>query len=450
MTRALYTLLLRLWLPWHAVGRWRRGRRNPELRSSQAAHLARHLQVRDDRPVWLHAASVGEVQALAGLLELLRTQNPHLSLLVTVGTPAGLARARALYAPAAWPGLTVMAAPWDLPGAARRFVDAMHPRAAVFVETELWPNLIAAAAARSVPLALVSARVSARSLARYRRWAPELMRTTVRAFEWIGAQSREDGARFVALGADPVRVVVAGNLKFDVPLPPGILEQGAALRGRVAPARAMWVAGSTHEGEEAMCLAAQRELESTAAAGGMTAPLLVLAPRRPERFEKVAQWLVAQQVASVRSASGAVVGLQTSVLLVDRIGELLAFYAAADVAFVGGTLVPVGGHNLLEPAALAKPVLAGPCTFNAPEAARLLEECGSLRRVDDGASLARSLQELLDDPGLARDRGSRAAAAVAANRGAAARSLAAIAGLAALREEQRREPAAARAPSASG
>ena len=449
MTRAWYSLLLRLWLPWHALGRWRRGRREPALRSTLAEHLARHLPARDDRPLWLHAASVGEVQALAGLLELLRAQNPHLPLLVTVGTPAGLARARALYGQATLPGLSVMAAPWDLPGVARRFLDAMNPRGAVFVETELWPNLIAAAAARSIPLALVSARVSARSLARYLRWAPALMRTTVRAFGWIGAQSGEDAARFVALGADPVHVAVAGNLKFDTPLPPGILEQGAALRARVAPARPMWVAGSTHEGEEAMCLAAQRELESTAAARGLPPPLLVLAPRRPERFDKVAQWLVAQQVASVRSTSGAVSGLQTSVLLVDRIGELLACYAAADVAFVGGTLVPVGGHNLLEPASLAKPVLAGPCTFSAPEAARLLEECGALRRVHDGASLARSLQEILDDPGLARDLGSRAAAAVAANRGAAARSLAAIAGLAEVREE-RREPAAARAPSASG
>jgi 3-deoxy-D-manno-octulosonic-acid transferase len=210
----------------------------------------------------------------------------------------------------------------------------------------------------------------------------------------------------------------------------------------------MWVAGSTHEGEEAQCLEAQRELEATAVARGQPPPLLVLAPRRPERFAQVAQWLVAQHATSVRSTSGDAPGPRTSVLLVDRLGELLACYAAADVAFVGGTLVPVGGHNLLEPALMAKPVLAGPCTFNAPDAARLLEECGALRRVRDGASLARALQEILDDPALARDLGNRAAAAVAANRGAAARALAAVTGLAESAES--RAPAAARAPSASG
>lgn len=448
MSRAVYTLLLRLWLPWHALGLWRRGQRDPVLRTSLAAHLARQLPERNDRPLWLHAASVGELQALAGLLELLRERHARLPLLLTVGTAAGLSRARMLFAPATWPGLTILAAPWDLPGVARRFLDATRPCAAVLVETELWPNLIAAASMRSIPLALVSARVSARSLGRYRRWVPGLMQATVRAFGWIGAQSAQDAARFIALGADPARVEVAGNLKFDMPLPAGILEQGAALRARAAPARPMWVAGSTHEGEEALCLAAQRELESAAAARGQALPLLVLAPRRPERFAQVAQWLAAERATFARSSLNEAVDLRASVLLVDRLGELLVCYAAADAAFVGGTLVPVGGHNLLEPAALAKPVLAGPCTFNAPEAARLLEECGALRRVRDGADLARSLQEVFDDPALARNLGARAAAAVAANRGAAARALEAVTGLA--EGAGSRATAAAPAPSASG
>lgn len=448
MSRALYTLLLRLWLPWHALSLWWRGRREPSLRSGLADHLARHLAARDERPLWLHAASVGEVQALTGLMALLRERHAQLPLLVTVGTAAGLGRARALFVPATWPQLTILAAPWDLPGPARRFLDACRPRAAVFVETELWPNLIAAAAARSLPLALVSARVSARSLVRYRRWASRLMETTVRAFSWIGAQSAADGARFVTLGADPARVEVAGNLKFDMPLQENIFEQGAALRARVAPARPMWVAGSTHEGEEAICLGAQRQLEATAAARGRPRPLLVLAPRRPERFAQVAQWLAAQDVACVRSTSGQIVDIHTSVLLVDQLGELLSCYAAGDVAFVGGTLVPVGGHNLLEPAALAKPVLAGASTSNAPDVARLLEECAALRRVSDADSLALAVQELLDEPPLAQAMGARAVAAVAANRGAAARVFSAIAGLVQLAED--RAAAAPRAPSASG
>lgn len=449
MSRALYTLLLRLWLPWYALALWWRGRREPALRSSFAGHLAWHLARRDDQPLWLHAASVGEVRALTGLLALLRERHAQLPLLVTVGTAAGLGRARALFPQVTWPQLTVLPAPWDLPGSARRFLDAIRPRALVVIETELWPNLIAAAASRSIPMALVSARVSERSLRRYRRWASVLMQQTVRAFGWVGAQSAEDGARFVKLGADPARVAVAGNLKFDMPLPEDILQQGAALRTGVAPARPMWVAGSTHEGEEGMCLEAQRQLEVAAMASGRPPPLLVLAPRRPERFAPVAQWLAAQDVASVRSTSGHAVDMSTSVLLVDRLGELLLCYAAADAAFVGGTLVPVGGHNLLEPAALAKPVLAGPSTSSSPDVARLLEECGALRRVRDGDSLARSLQEFLDDPPLAQAMGARAAAAVAANRGAAARAFSAIAGLVQLAGEYH-APAAARAPSASG
>jgi 3-deoxy-D-manno-octulosonic-acid transferase len=286
----------------------------------------------------------------------------------------------------------------------------------VFVETELWPNLIAACAQQQLPLTLVSARMSERSLQRYQRFAAGLMRQTVRAFSSIGTQSELDRERFIALGASPARVQAIGNLKFDFPLPADIARRGAELRAQHAPHSPLWVAGSTHAGEEDICLAAQRALQARARGQSMPVPLLVLAPRRPERFEAVARWLAERR--------------DVDVLLVDQLGVLLDFYAAADVAFVGGSLVPVGGHNLLEPAAMGKPVLTGPHTFNSPQAAALLEAVGALQRVCNESELAEALWGLLTDGAHAQLVGAKAASAVAANQGAALRALSMITALA--------------------
>jgi 3-deoxy-D-manno-octulosonic-acid transferase len=344
-------------------------------------------------------------------------------LLVTVGTPVGLARARELFADL--PAITVQAAPWDLPGAARRFMRATRPSGAVFVETELWPNLIAACRREGVPLTLVSARLSARSLRRYQRFAATMMRDAVRAFGRIAAQSAIDRDRFLALGADSTRVTVCGNLKFDLQLPADIHAQGAQLRSRWAAGRSMWVAGSTHAEEEAICVESHRVLLTNLRRAGQPTPLLVLAPRRPERFAAVARWLAAMDLKSARSSTDA--GENADVLLLDVMGELLSWYAAGDVAFVGGSLVPVGGHNLLEPAALGKPVIAGPHCFNSPDCVALLSADGALTTVENASQLTRALEMLLGDTALAHARGARAAEVVAANRGAATRALAAIA-----------------------
>jgi 3-deoxy-D-manno-octulosonic-acid transferase len=444
MSRTVYSLLLRLVLPLQVLRFWWRGWRHPIHRGALRAHLSWGLTPRDDRPLWLHAASAGEVQALAGLLQQLRERHPALPLLLTVGTATGLQRARELYgewldtevqcgSARAVPTLVVQPACWDLPGAAERFMSASAPRLGVFVETELWPNLVHAAAVRKVPLLLSSARVSARSTARYLRWAPGLMRETVHAFASIRTQSAADRERFVSLGAEPARVQTDGNLKFDLPVPADVARRGAELHRRLGLHRPVWTAGSTHDGEEAICVAAQRALRADTAAG-RAAPLLVLAPRRPERFEAVARWLEAQGIrwkrhSALTDAVTGTVSDDIDVLLVDRFGELLTCHAAAQVCFVGGTLVPVGGHNLLEPAALGKPVLAGPHCFNAPDSARLLAQTGALRQVHDAVELSQALRQWLEDAALAARLGEKAAAAVAANRGAAARSVQAITAL---------------------
>lgn len=425
MSRRSYSLALRLLLPgallWFL---WRNGRD----RAGVADLLALGSRHRADQPLWLHAASVGEVQALAPVIQGLSREN--LPLLLTVRTPAGLAHARRLYADLP---LTVQFAPWDLPGACERFVVGFKPRAAVFVETELWPNLIAACRSAGVPLLLASARLSVRSLQRYQRWASRLMADTVQAFSAIAAQGEADRQRFIALGADPGRVTAGGNLKFDLPLSDEIVAAGARLRAVWAPDRPVWVAGSTHPGEEATCVQAQQALLAAAHATGKARPLLVLAPRRPERFAEVADWLAASGLMVARASQGAAATqgelLGVDVLLLDRMGDLLQWYAAGDVAFVGGSLVPAGGHNLLEPAALAKPVIAGPHCFSSPEVAALLDAADALIRVADAAELAQALERLLGDSSQARSCGERAAAVVAANRGTAQRLLAAIAAL---------------------
>jgi 3-deoxy-D-manno-octulosonic-acid transferase len=435
MQRVLYSLLLRLALPLQMLRFGWFGWRNPIYRGSLRAHLALSLIARTDRPLWLHAASLGEVQALALLVERLRVQYSDQPLIITVGTEPGLELARQRFAkhlagriaaPAEeLPALELLAAPWDLPGATQRFIAAKLPCAAVFIETELWPNLLQQASRAKIPLLLVSARVSARSARRYTRWMASLMRDTLRVFTRIGAQTAADRERFIAMGAEPDVVECWGNLKFDCLPPPDTPEQGRLLRNRLAAGRAMWVAGSTHAGEEVACLDAQQALETEARARGELAPLLVIAPRRPERFEEVAR-LIAARGFSLARHSAPVAGQSAQVLLLDCMGELLPYYAASDLAFVGGTLVPVGGHNLLEPAALARPVLAGAHTDNAPEAAMRLEAAGGLIRVADARALTTAVRELLRDPALAQRTGEAAAAIVAANGGATTRALVAI------------------------
>ena len=437
MARALYTLLARLLLPFVLASLWWRGRRHPQLRVPLRERLGRSPAKplpwsSEQRPLWIHAVSVGEVQAAAGLIAALRLRHPRLPLLLTMATPTGRARAESLYRNELSPdaaGHTPLAlayAPFDLPGAAAAFLERLRPVAAIFLETELWPNLLAACAARGLPVALVSARLSERSLRRYLRYAPDLVRRMLSGLTVIAAQSDADRLRFLALGADASRVTLTGNLKFDLTLPADLATRAQEQRGRYLGTRRAWVAGSTHAGEEEICAAAQGRLEARWREAGLPLPppLLVMAPRHPDRFDAAAASLARGPLAMQRYSAGSEpVASATSVLLLDTLGELLAFYASAEIAFVGGSLVPIGGHNLLEPAALRRPVLTGRYSFNSPEAARLLADAGGLRVVEDAEALCAALFELFTQPELAAQMAAAAEATVAASRGAAARSL---------------------------
>jgi 3-deoxy-D-manno-octulosonic-acid transferase len=399
--------------PFYLAALWWRGRREPGYWRGlgQRFGLGGPLPA----PVWLHAASVGEVQAAAILVTALRARDAQLPLLVTATTAAGLARAQLLFAAS---GVTVRYVPLDLPGAVRRFMERVRPRLAIVLETEIWPNLFRACGAAGVPLVLASARLSERSARRYRRLGRAL-REALAGVVQVAAQTQADAQRFAALGVPLRRIAVTGNLKADLAVPDSVLENGSRLRAQLAPRRPVWVAGSTHEIEEQQVLSAHRAVRAA-----HPQALLVLVPRHPRRFEAVAEWLRREQVAVARQSRADPVSDATQVLLVDAMGLLLDFYAAGDVAFVGGSLVAVGGHNLLEPAALARPIVTGPSHANAREVLQALLAVQAVRVVGNAAELGRAVTELLRD-GEARQRmGAQALQVVTEGRGSCARVMA--------------------------
>jgi 3-deoxy-D-manno-octulosonic-acid transferase len=363
--------------------------------------------------IWLHAVSLGEVSAAASLVRALRARHPDIPVILTTATPTGRARARALFGESA----DVRFLPYDTPGSVRRFLLRIRPRLAIIMETELWPNLYLQCERMGVPLVLANARLSAKSVSRYRRFG-SLFRGVFSATKLIAAQTAEDAMRFSAIGAKPGLTHVIGNVKFDQDVGPATLDEGRALRSRYWGGRPTWIAGSTHAGEEEQVLSAHAALRSH-----LPQALLLLVPRHPDRFDSVAELLQGREFAFERRSLAKPVPMETPVVLVDTVGELAALYAAADVAFVGGSLVPVGGHNLLEPAALGLPVLTGPFNSNGQEIVRLLVEQGAAVQVADAQELAAWLARLLEDADQRRGAGEAGRRAVEANRGSVARLL---------------------------
>lgn len=403
--RRLYTLLLYLILPFATLLVLGRGLRTRDYWRGGWARFGLGA-ARAGGGVWVHAVSVGEVQVAAILIQALREREHSLEITLTCATPTGRARARALL-----PGIDVRYAPYDLPGCIRRCLARLRPRLLILIETELWPNMLHATGRAGIPILIASARISARS-SRIYRLLPSLMRRTLERNVWVGAQSAADLDRFAAMGVRPQRLSVVGNVKFDRVLPADIHERGAQWRAYYAAGRPVWVAGSTHPEEEAIMLEAHRQLRAT-----QPRALLILAPRHPARFAAAAAAIAAKGFAYARRSGAGSEG-PPDVLLLDSIGELLEFYAAADVAFVGGSLVPVGGHNLLEPAALGVPVISGPEQFNSPDVARALAGQGALITVRDAAELAAALASLIGDPDRRSRKGDAARMAMDEHRGA--------------------------------
>lgn len=420
MNRTLYTLLFHLGLPLVALRLWLRARKAPAYANRIGERFALNLPVMQPGGIWVHAVSVGESIAAAPMIRALLKQYPQLPITVTCMTPTGSERIRALFADE--PRIQHCYLPYDLPWAASRFLNRVQPVLAVIMETELWPNHIHQCAKRGIPVALANARLSARSAKGYARFG-KLTRPMLEEMSLIAAQTDTEAERFVQLGARPECVEVTGSIKFDLSIDPQLLIKARELREQwQAKSRPVWIAASTHAGEDEIVLAAHRQLLVN-----YPNALLLLVPRHPERFNAVFELCQRENFTAVRRSTGEPVSSATQVMLGDTMGELLFLYALADSAFVGGSLVPNGGHNLLEPAALSKPVLTGPYVFNFLEIAARLREAGALEEVNDAQGLAVAVQRLFELPQDAQRMAAAGLHVMQANQGALQRLLAGLA-----------------------
>ncbi len=407
--RSAYRLLLWLAFPWTLAHLWWRGRRQPGYREHIAERYGWY-QARPARPViWLHAVSVGETRAAEPLVRALAMRYPGHELLLTQMTPTGRETAQQLFGGTA----TIVYLPYDYPGAVRRFLTRFRPRLGVLMETEIWFNLIGICAQRGVPLLLANARMSEASARGYRRVAP-LTRAALGGLAMVGAQTREDAERLERLGAQNVEVT--GNLKFDVVPAPQLLVLGAELKQRIG-ARPVLLAASTRAGEEELVLDALVRIR-------VEGLLLLLVPRHPQRFDEVASLLQRRRLNYARRSDDRAVPADCRVLLGDSMGEMAAYYAACDLAFIGGSLLPYGGQNLIEACALGRALLFGPHMYNFAEASRLALAAGAAVEIADAAALAQRAQELLADRTTLARMSQAALDFSRAHQGATARNLA--------------------------
>ncbi|MEC5159665.1 MULTISPECIES: lipid IV(A) 3-deoxy-D-manno-octulosonic acid transferase [unclassified Janthinobacterium] len=415
-----YSLMWWLALPLVLARLWLRGRREPGYR----LHWAERLGCYGRRPpgaapmtVWLHAVSVGETRAAEPLVDALLAAWPECRIVLTHMTPTGRAAGRALFARH---GARLLQSylPYDTGGMVARFIARFEPRLCILMETEVWPNLIAQCGRRGVPVALVNARLSQRSLGKARRFG-RLLLDAARGISLVAAQTEADAARVRELGV--ARVAVTGSIKFDVAPAPAALAAGARLRGQIG-ARPVLLCASTRDGEEALILDAYRR------AALPPELLLVIVPRHPQRFDEVAALVDGHGLALRRrtqlAPDGAALAAGVQVLLGDSMGEMFAYYAACDCAFVGGSLLPLGGQNLIEACALGKPVLTGPHTFNFALVTQDAIEAGAAELAADADALLRQAGALLRDEARRAAMGASALAFAGRHRGATARTLA--------------------------
>ncbi|PRY64719.1 3-deoxy-D-manno-octulosonic-acid transferase [Vreelandella songnenensis] len=385
---------------------------------SRGQRLGVQLGTLPDTPrLWLHCASVGEVRAARPLIDALLTRYPQHGLLLTTMTATGAQQARAIIDEQHDPTrLAHCFLPLDFPGAARRFVRRVKPALAIMFETELWPNLLHVCRRLDVPVAVVNGRLSPRAFNRYQKITP-LMASALGNVTWLAAKSPADAERFEALGCAPEKTAIVGSLKFEQVTPEAALDESKRLLESWGN-RPVWVAGSTRDGEEALLLEAHRQLLER-----FPDALLVMAPRHPQRFDEVAALCSAQGFETRRRSLGQLATRETHIYLGDTLGELGLLYGAGQVAFVGGSLVPLGGHNVLEPVVLGKPVLSGPFMENFADVTEPLQAAGALTVIDDVAALVRALEARLDDPARCREEGQAGIRVIRAHQGALARTL---------------------------
>jgi 3-deoxy-D-manno-octulosonic-acid transferase len=410
--RFFYTLLLWLLLPYALLHLWWRSRKQPEYLQHIGERFGRY-DVTTDKPVlWLHTVSVGETRATVTLVQQLREHYPDHQILLTHTTPTGRAASNQLYGD----GVIRVYLPYDYPFAVQRFLAHFKPRLGVLLETEVWFNLIRSCREADIPLLLLNARLSPRSARRYARF-PSLAREGLHSLALIAAQTEEDALRLASLGHRAVPVM--GNLKFDIAPPADMLALGAELRQQFGSQRPVFLAASTREGEEALLLKALQ----FAAVDHL---LVVIVPRHPQRFDEVAALIEQRGFRLQRRSGNEPVATDTQVVLGDSMGELFAYYAACDIAFIGGSLLPLGGQNLIEACAVGKPVLTGPHTFNFTQAAEAAIAHGAALRVQHADDLVHLLNVLMYNPARLKAMGEAGRYFVEANQGATERAVSLI------------------------
>lgn len=375
--RYLYSFLMYLALPIMFLRLLWRSRALPEYRLhlSQRLGFCPHVL---EKCIWIHAVSVGESIAAIPLIKALKTSYPHVPLLVTNMTPTGAARVKAALSQ------DVLQAyiPYDFPDAVTRFLKRTNPLIAIVMETELWPNLFAACARRDIPIVIANARLSAKSAKGY-QLAGALTQQMFTAIHSLASQGHADAERFIELGLSKEKVHITGNLKFDLELPQDLTLKAEALKAELGFNRLVWIAASTHPTEEEIILAAHKKILEK-----MPSALLILVPRHPNRFDMVAELVEQQGLRLARRSLSEACTPETNVYLGDTMGELLLMYSVCDVAFVAGSFAQIGGHNMLEAAALNKPIVTGPQLYNFAEISQMLLTSEGMIKVHDAQELS--------------------------------------------------------------
>lgn len=406
--RYLYSLLLYLCMPLIFLRLLWRARKNPAYLQRLPERFGFVTSTLIANSIWIHAVSVGEVVAAIPMIKALQTTYPHIPILVTTMTPTGAERVRTALADT----VTHLYLPYDFPDAVRRFLKKVKPQLCLIMETELWPNLLQACRQKNIPVLLMNARLSARSAAAYLRFA-QFSKSMLQALTFVCAQTSADAERFIRLGMDAANIQVTGSIKFDLEIPVDLTVQAKALREVWGEERLVWIAASTHEGEEELILQAFAEVLKN-----VPETLLVIVPRHPERFQKVAALCRKQGYHVIMRTDNQTCSMQTKVFVGDTMGELLLFYAAADIAYVGGSLVPKGGQNPLEPAAIGLPILTGPYLFNFGLINQQLQTNQAAIQIDTPQQLAGQVTKLLQDKNARQHMGAQGKALVENNRGA--------------------------------
>ena len=410
MKRFLYSAALYLLLPWALLHLVWRARRQPAYLQHVGERFGFCSGTRTAGVIWIHAVSVGETRAAEPLVKELEARHPGVRILLTHGTPTGRQTGIEIYANR----VERCYLPYDFNWAVRRFLRIHAPVVGIFMETEIWPNMIRQGELAGVPMYLVNARMSEKSARGYGRIAG-LTHEALSALAGVGAQTVVDAQRLSALGA--TRVTVTGNIKFDRVAPEAMLALGMRLRERFGAGRPVFLAASTREGEESIVLDA---IETP----GMPRDLLtVIVPRHPQRFDEVTEMARKRGFEVRRRSEDRPIDSACRVVVGDSMGEMFAYYAACDAAFVGGSLLPLGGQNLLEACAVGCPVIVGPHTFNFEEATRDAIAAGAAIRVESGADLARAVEALFDDAARRESMGKAGKQFTALHRGATEKTL---------------------------